>query len=52
MYVWGLSALWLAHEWELSNDTFYLVGVLPSAVGVFALCAAIGLYVDLLEEDE
>lgn len=51
LYAWGLSVLWFAHEWELSHDTFYVVGVLPSVGGVFALCAAIGLYVDLLEEE-
>ncbi len=52
LYGWGLFVLWMAHEWELSHDMFYVVGVLPSVFGVFALCTAIGLYVDLLEEED
>lgn len=52
LYIWGLLVLWMAPEWGLSDDTFYVVGVLPSAVGVFTLSAALGLYMDLNEKDE
>lgn len=52
LYAWGFVIMWIGPEWGLSGGTFYLVGVLPTVVAVFAMSTALGLYMDLRGKDE
>jgi hypothetical protein len=51
LYVWVIAMLWLGPEWALSGRTYFFVGILPAVAGVVALAAALGLYVDLHEDE-
>jgi len=51
LYVWGLGALWFAHEWNIPESQFFLVGVLPVVTGVILMVGAIRLHVELVEDD-
>jgi hypothetical protein len=51
LYVWALFIFWMAPEWRLSGQTYYVLGVLPALVGVVSLAVSLGLYVDLQKKD-
>jgi uncharacterized membrane protein YhaH (DUF805 family) len=51
LYVWVIAMLWLGPEWAMSGRTYFFAAILPAVVGVVALAAAIGLYVDLHKDD-
>jgi hypothetical protein len=51
LYFLALFVFWMAPEWELSGQTYYLMGVLPALGGVVLLVISLGTYVDLQEED-
>ncbi len=50
LYVWALFIFWMAPKWQLSGLTYYFLGVLPALLGVVLMTSALGLYVDLKEE--
>jgi hypothetical protein len=52
LYVWALFIFWMAPEWELSAQTYYVLGVLPALAGVVAMTTSLGLYVDLQKRDD
>jgi hypothetical protein len=51
-YAWGLGALWFAHEWNIPEDTFFFVGILPVIAGVLLMVGALQVRSDLIAEDE
>ncbi|PSQ96561.1 MAG: hypothetical protein BRD55_06275 [Bacteroidetes bacterium SW_9_63_38] len=52
LYAWSCFIIWVGPEWGLSSRLFYLTGVLPAVVGVFAMSAAVGLHIDICEQKE
>jgi hypothetical protein len=44
--------IWVGPEWGFSGRLFYLTGVLPAVLGVFAMSAAVGLHVDIYKQEE
>lgn len=52
LYVWVIAALWIGPELRLSGDVYFFVGIVPAVLGVVLLATAMGVYHDLLKEDE
>lgn len=52
LYAWSIVMIWVGPEWRLSGRLFYLIGVLPAVLGVFAMCTAVGLHMDIYEQGE
>jgi hypothetical protein len=52
LYVWGLGALWVAHDWGLSEFQYLFVAILPVLGGVLSMSMALISYIGLIEEDE
>lgn len=52
LYAWGLGVLWFAHEWNIPESRFFLVGVLPVITGVLLMVGAIRLHVEMIDEEE
>jgi hypothetical protein len=52
LYVWGLGALWIAHDWGLSEFQYLFVAILPVLGGVLSMSMALISYIGLIEEDE
>jgi hypothetical protein len=52
LYLWSIFMIWMGPEWGLSGGTFYVMGVLPAVLGVFALCTAVGLHMDISKQEE
>lgn len=52
LYVWGLAAMWLAHEWAIPEGLFFFVGILPVIVGVGFMVLAVQTRSHLLAEDD
>jgi hypothetical protein len=50
-YVWGLGALWFAHEWNIPEDTFFFVGILPVVAGVLLMVGALHVRNGLAAEE-
>ena len=51
-YAWGLVALWFAHEWNIPEDTFFFVGILPVIAGVLLMVGALQVRSELHAEDD
>ncbi|PQJ35881.1 hypothetical protein BSZ35_15885 [Salinibacter sp. 10B] len=51
LYVWVIAMLWLGPEWGMSGRTYFFVAILPAVVGVVSMAAAVGLYMDLYQDD-
>ena len=52
LYIWGLSVLWLAHDWGMSEREYLLVAILPVLVGVVCMTMALLSYMELQQENE
>lgn len=51
LYVWVIAALWVGPAWALSGDVYFFVGILPAVLGVVLLATAMGVYHDLLKDE-
>lgn len=52
LYVWGLGALWVAHDWGLSEFQYLFVAILPVLGGVLSMSMALISYIGLIEDEE
>jgi hypothetical protein len=52
LYAWSFVIIWVGPEWGFSGRLFYLTGVLPAVLGVFAMSTAVGLHIDIYKQEE
>ncbi len=52
LYTWVIAALWIGPRWQLSGDVYFFVGIVPAVLGVVLLATSMGVYQDLLNEDD
>jgi len=52
LYAWGLGALWIAHDWGLSEFQYLFVAILPVLGGVLAMSMALISYIGVMEDEE
>jgi hypothetical protein len=52
LYAWGLGALWVAHDWGLTEFEYLFVGVLPVLGGVLMMTLALINYIGLVQDQD
>lgn len=52
LYVWVIAALWVGPAWGLSSDVYFVVGIVPAVAGVGLFATSMGVFQDLLKEDD
>jgi len=50
LYLWSIYVIWEVPGW-LEGQSYFVIGVVPALIGVVSLAVALGLHLDILQEE-